>query len=944
MSYIKYFFILLLCAILFPGFAQLSLDVNPCNGGDIKPSESQREMTEEERREMLINLFNKLIEDNSVISDYGSDLDFDPQLLVTAVNSNPWLFANRSRIDDSPSSTAVIRSEAPKDPNEIIGLEGYDAEGSEDTMRWVAATQHLAYTIYFENDPALATASASKVTITLPLHEKLNYGTFGVGGFGFGNHVFAVEGSPSSYQKRIDLRDSLGIYVDVVAGLDIVRHEAFWIFQSIDPATGLPPTDIHSGFLPINDSLHSGEGYVSFTIKPKTTMCITGDTVTAKASIVFDINEPIPTNTWLHTIDAVAPTSSMTAVPNTAGDALIASFTGQDDEGGCGIEQYKLYYSVNNNAYQLYAVYPVGDTAEIPMETGVEYRFFVLAEDHVGNCEPMKSQPEYTIGTNFVTLAVNSFPAEAGLTTGAGTYSMNATAELTAAASEGYHFVNWMNQGVPVSTQNPYTVEVTQNQTYTAYFERNAYTLQTLAAAGSSVIVTDLNGNEVPSGSTIFHADKLIVSVDTADCYSMESVLLNGTPYLPGDTLTVEGDLVLSTTTESMFAQTDTMATVCESFTWYGITYMQSGDYTKTLTAADGCDSVVTLHLTVKQSETAEYAETVCDSYTWNDSFYAQSGDYVQTFTNTEGCDSVVTLHLTVNYSNTGDTTAVACDNFTWHGTTYTESGNYPLTMTNAAGCDSVVTLHLTIKSAQSAQFADTACDSYEWNGTTYTQSGDYSQTFTAENGCDSIVTLHLTVNSTATTEDYLSICESELPYHYSNGLIDTTFEVGTAELLTLNYYLLTESGCDSIVTFHLTVEPTDSTEFAITTDSCYVWNGLAYCASGDYTQIIQNSYGCDSVVTLHLTVTVGIDGYGGFDIVLYPNPAKKILNVQCTLDDVCGEDATVELLDVYGKLLQTFRMSPEITTLNVSGLSSGVYFVRVTTERGMVTKPFVKK
>ncbi|MBR4638910.1 MAG: T9SS type A sorting domain-containing protein, partial [Bacteroidales bacterium] len=140
------------------------------------------------------------------------------------------------------------------------------------------------------------------------------------------------------------------------------------------------------------------------------------------------------------------------------------------------------------------------------------------------------------------------------------------------------------------------------------------------------------------------------------------------------------------------------------------------------------------------------------------------------------------------------------------------------------------------------------------------------------------------------------------------------------------------------------TVEPTDSTEFAVTTDSCYIWNGLAYCASGNYTQIIQNAYGCDSVVTLHLTVTVGIDGYNGFDIVLYPNPAREILNVQCTMGDVCGEDATVELLDVYGKLLQTVRMSPETTTLNVGGLASGVYFVRVTTDRGTVTKPFVKK
>jgi len=74
-----------------------------------------------------------------------------------------------------------IEVQAPIDPNEIIGLEGYNAPESTDTLRWVSAMQSLAYTIYFENDAELAMAAASKVTITVPLHEKLNFATFGVG-------------------------------------------------------------------------------------------------------------------------------------------------------------------------------------------------------------------------------------------------------------------------------------------------------------------------------------------------------------------------------------------------------------------------------------------------------------------------------------------------------------------------------------------------------------------------------------------------------------------------------------------------------------------------------------------------------------------------------------------------------------------------------------------
>ena len=54
------------------------------------------------------------------------------------------------------------------------------------------------------------------------------------------------------------------------------------------------------------------------------------------------------------------------------------------------------------------------------------------------------------------------------------------------------------------------------------------------------------------------------------------------------------------------------------------------------------------MHLTLNYSESTEFDETVQDSFTWNDSVYTVSGDYVQTFVTINGCDSVVTLHLTI--------------------------------------------------------------------------------------------------------------------------------------------------------------------------------------------------------------------------------------------------------------------------------------------------------
>ena len=61
-------------------------------------------------------------------------------------------------------------------------------------------------------------------------------------------------------------------------------------------------------------------------------------------------------------------------------------------------------------------------------------------------------------------------------------------------------------------------------------------------------------------------------------------------------------------------------------------------------------------------------------------------------------------------------------------------------------------------------------------------------------------------------------------------------------------------------------------------------------------------------------------------------------------MDNGQWNDATIEVYDVYGKLLQIVPVTSEITPINVSGLANGMYFVRVTTEAGMVTKTFVKK
>ena len=132
-----------------------------------------------------------------------------------------------------------------------------------------------------------------------------------------------------------------------------------------------------------------------------------------------------------------------------------------------------------------------------------------------------------------------------------------------------------------------------------------------------------------------------------------------------------------------------------------------------------------------------------------------------------------------------------------------------------------------------------------------------------------------------------LTLCENDLPYHYVNGDIDTTFEVGTpvSQLLTFNFQLLT-------------------------------------------------SHGCDSTVTLHLTITTSVNEWGNGRFTLYPNPTTGMVNVQFTMNNEQWENVEIQVLDVYGRLLQTVETchgaSLQTTQIDLSQYTPGVYLVRV--------------
>ena len=408
----------------------------------------------------------------------------------------------------------------------------------------------------------------------------------------------------------------------------------------------------------------------------------------------------------------------------------------------------------------------------------------------------------------------------------------------------------------------------------------------------------------------------------------------NTATYTTTNAVGCDSIITLNLTINRSTTYTD-VVTACDSYTWIdGITYTASNNtatYTTTNTA--GCDSVIALNLTINRSTAYTDVVTACDSFTWIDgnTYTENNNTATYTTTNAAGCDSVINLNLTINRSTAYTDIITACDSYTWiDGITYTASNNTATyTTTNSAGCDSVITLNLTINRSTAYTDIITACDSYTWiDGNTYTESNN-TATYTTTNaaGCDSVINLNLTINRSTAYTDVVTACDS---YTWIDGNTYTTSN-NTATYTTTNAV-----GCDSIITLNLTINYAVNDTIIDTAINEYVWNGTTYTESGTYTYTSETVNGCDSIVTLILTVeTIGIETANMLDnLTFYPNPTNGII----TFNHL--DIQKVEVMDAMGRLVAVYE---NLYIVDISKLSKGYYTMRITTSNGIAIRRVVK-
>ncbi len=333
-----------------------------------------------------------LMVEGGVDAHYGGDYhpDYQITLLVTSPRSSHTGWDWPDDDDDEDHKKRRWRHEfrvfTPVDPNDILGPEGYGDEN------WIGADAPLDYTIRFENEPG-ATAWAREVRITQQLDPDLDWRSFRVGDFGWADIHVDVPANRPFYSGRLDLRDTLGVYVDIVAGLDYATGEAFWHLRALDPATGELPESVFAGLLAPEDGTGVGQGLVTYTVRPLRTT--TGGTVIdSLATIVFDTELPIDTPPIAHTLDPDAPVSTVHALPEASEPGgFVVSWSADDAPGGSGLASVTVYVSEQDGPYRPWLTATTQTEAVFIGEPGRRYAFYSLAADNVGNAESAPTAP-----------------------------------------------------------------------------------------------------------------------------------------------------------------------------------------------------------------------------------------------------------------------------------------------------------------------------------------------------------------------------------------------------------------------------------------------------------------------------------------------------------------------------------------------------------------------
>ena len=198
-------------------------------------------------------------------------------------------------------------------------------------------------------------------------------------------------------------------------------------------------------------------------------------------------------------------------------------------------ESYTVEVLVNNNAYGTAnggGSYTYGQQISISATANAGYHFVRWSDGNVQNPRSVTvtGNASYTAILEAESCTITAVPdvATHGSVSGGGTYPYGSTATLTVTAYAGYEFAQWSDG----NTQNPRTVTVTGNATYTAQFSTVAYQL--------TVVPDETSHGSTTGSGTYAYGEQVNISATAANGFSFRE-WSDGNQY-PIRTVTVTGN------------------------------------------------------------------------------------------------------------------------------------------------------------------------------------------------------------------------------------------------------------------------------------------------------------------------------------------------------------------------------------------------------------------
>ena len=401
-------------------------------------------------------------------------------------------------------------------------------------------------------------------------------------------------------------------------------------------------------------------------------------------------------------------------------------------------------------------------------------------------------------------------------------------------------------------------------------------------------------------------------------------------------------------TTLCLETSSEREATICDNETYtdadFTLTAENEGINEIVLQNQYGCDSTITLTLTVNPTYAPVFDVEICEgeSYAFNGQSYTEAGTYTDSLQTINGCDSVVTLNLSVTPLNNQTFNATICEGETYNenGFMANESGTYTREVVEN-GCTSTWTLNLTVTPLNNQTFNATICagETYNENGFMANESGTYTREV-VENGCTSTWTLNLTVLPLQTETIDETICYGET-FTY-NG--QTYSQTGTYTTVVEGE----EGACDTEVTINLVIRDAnpDIDELVVLDNSelPYTFMGNEYSDYGTYVVTVQDENGCEQVYNLTIQHNSGLNAVESiYNVTLYPNPTMD--NATLKVEGL-NEEATVVVTDQTGRMISSEKLALGQTemTINSASLAEGVYYIRIITKNSTRTEKLIRR